>query len=307
MHYPTIKQLRYFNALVEHNHFGQAAMSCFVSQSAFSVAIKELEKTLGGQLVDRTNKSVTVTNLGREVYQQSQTVITELQKLVDITQGNLKPLAGRLSVGMIPTIGPFILPTLLPLLNKQYPQLNLEIHEGKTADIYEKMMQGQLDVILVALPYDLRSVETLPLFKDSFKLIYGKDNILVGQPKFEIDQLEDGTVLLLDDGHCLRDHAISACNIKHVDKVSQFSASSLLTLVAMVRQNLGVSFIPEMAINSTLIDKNIVVKPMAENAYREIGLAWRKGSMRAAEFKLFGQSILAAADVVKSKVINASK
>ncbi len=307
MHFPTIKQLRYFNALVEHNHFGQAAMSCFVSQSAFSVAIKELEKTLGGQLVDRTNKSVTVTNLGREVYQQSQIVITDLQKLVDLTQGNLKPLAGRLSVGMIPTIGPFVLPALLPLLNNQYPQLKLEIHEGKTTDIYEKLMQGQLDVILVALPYDLRSVETLPLFKDSFKLIYGKGNTLIRQPQFKIDQLDDGSVLLLDDGHCLRDHAISACDIKHVDKVSQFTASSLLTLVAMVRQNLGVSFIPEMAINSSLIDKDIIVKPMAENAYREIGLAWRKGSMRSAEFKLFGQSVLAAANVSKSKIISTSK
>src|SRR5690606_12461756 len=116
MHFPTIKQLRYFNALVEHNHFGQAAASCFVSQSAFSVAIKELEKTLGGQLVDRTNKSVTITNLGREVHRQSQAVMAELQKLHDLTQGTLKPLSGRLAVGMIPTIGPFVMPALLPHL-----------------------------------------------------------------------------------------------------------------------------------------------------------------------------------------------
>lgn len=303
MHFPTIKQLRYFNALVEHNHFGQAAASCFVSQSAFSVAIKELEKTLGGQLVDRTNKSVTVTNLGRDVYRQSQSIMDELQKLIDLTQGNLKPLSGRLSVGMIPTIGPFILPSLLPFLNNQYPKLNLEIHEGKTADIYEKLMQGQLDVILVALPYDLRSVEKKSLFKDPFKLIYGKGNKLPTEPNFKIDQLDDDSVLLLDDGHCLRDHAISACHIKHVDKVSQFTASSLLTLVAMVRQNLGVSFIPEMALNTDLIGTDIEVKPMTENAYREIGLAWRKGSIRAAEFKLLGEAIISAAQVPKDKLL----
>ncbi|KAA3641450.1 MAG: LysR family transcriptional regulator, partial [Proteobacteria bacterium] len=154
MHDPTIKQLRYFNALVAHNHFGQAAASCFVSQSAFSVAIKELEKTLGGQLVDRTNKSVTITNLGREVYNQSQAIMAELQKLKDLTQGNLKPLSGRLAVGMIPTIGPFVMPNLLPHVKTNYPQLELEIHEGKTADIYELLMEGRLDVVLLALPYE---------------------------------------------------------------------------------------------------------------------------------------------------------
>ena len=296
MHYPTIKQLRYFNALVAYNHFGQAAASCFVSQSAFSVAIKELEKTLGGQLVDRTNKSVTITNLGREVHGQSQAVMAELQKLHDLAQGNLKPLSGRLAVGMIPTIGPFIMPALLPYLKANYPELALEIHEGKTADIYQQLMEGRLDVVLLALPYDLRSVETLSLFKDPFRLIHGSQ-YNIEQKSFNINRLEDGSVLLLDDGHCLRDHAISACRIQHVDKVSHFTASSLLTLIAMVRQNLGVSFIPEMAVNSGLIDDDIVVKAMDKKAYREVGLAWRKGSMRAKEFKLLGQSIVEACEI----------
>jgi len=297
MHYPTIKQLRYFNALVAHNHFGQAAASCFVSQSAFSVAIKELEKTLGGQLVDRTNKSVTITNLGREVHNQSQAVMAELQKLYDLAQGNLKPLSGRLSVGMIPTIGPFVMPALLPYLKSHYPELMIEIHEGKTTDVYEQLMEGRLDVVLLALPYELRSVETLPLYKDPFRLIHGRQNKLVDQQSFNINRLEDGSVLLLDDGHCLRDHAISACRIQHVDKVSHFTASSLLTLIAMVRQNLGISFIPDMAVNSGLVGDDIVVKDMDKKAYREIGLAWRKGSMRANEFKLLGQSIIEACGV----------
>ena len=297
MHYPTIKQLRYFNALVAHNHFGQAAASCFVSQSAFSVAIKELENTLGGQLVDRTNKNVTITNLGREVHQQSQAVMAELQKLYDLAQGNLKPLSGRLAVGMIPTIGPFVMPKLLPYLKHRFPDLHLEIHEGKTNDVYEQLMEGRLDVVLLALPYELRSVETLSLFKDPFRLIHGRKNSLRDQKSFNINRLEDGSVLLLDDGHCLRDHAISACRIQHVDKVSHFTASSLLTLVAMVRQNLGVSFIPEMAVNSSLVDDDVVVKAMDSKAYREVGLAWRKGSMRSQEFKLLGDCLVSACDI----------
>ncbi len=295
MYFPTIKQLRYFNALVEHNHFGKAAESCFVSQSAFSVAIKELENALGGRLVDRTNKSVTVTNLGREIYQQSLTVMVEMKKMLDLAQGNLLPLSGKLSVGMIPTIGPFVMPELLPELSHNYPDLDLEIHEGKSAEIYDKLMRGQLDVILLALPYEMRSVETLTLFKDRFRLISSVSNQWLKGRKFNIDDVGDGSVLLLDDGHCLRDHAISACHIKHVDKVSQFTASSLLTLVEMVKQDLGVSFIPEMALKLPLFNPaEIQVDALEIDAFREIGLAWRKGSSRTKEFHMLGDSVLKA-------------
>lgn len=295
MHFPTIKQLRYFNALVEYNHFGKAAESCFVSQSAFSVAIKELETALGGQLVDRTNKSVTVTNLGREIYQQSLTLMSEMKKLVDIAHGNLSPLSGKLAIGMIPTIGPFVMPELLPYMQKHYPQLDLEIHEGKSADIYEQLMRGQLDVILLALPYEMRSVETLTLFKDRFRLISSVNNHWLKGHKFNIDDIEEGAILLLDDGHCLRDHAISACHIKNVDKVSHFSASSLLTLIEMVKQDLGVSFIPEMSMKLPLFNsKDIKMDPLEFDAYREIGLAWRKGSTRVKEFNMLGDCLLAS-------------
>jgi len=297
MHFPTIKQLRYFNALVEHNHFGKAADSCFVSQSAFSVAIKELENALGGQLVDRTNKSVTVTNLGREIYQQSLTIMSEMKKMLDLAHGNLSPLSGKLSVGMIPTIGPFVMPQLLPYLNQQYPDIDLEIHEGKSADIYAQLMQGQLDVILLALPYEMRSVETLTLFKDRFRLISSINNQWLKGRKFNIDDVGEGSVLLLDDGHCLRDHAISACHIKNVDKVSQFTASSLLTLVEMVKQDLGVSFIPEMALTLPFFNnEEVQVDALEFDAYREIGLAWRKGSTRSKEFHLLGDSIITAVE-----------
>ncbi|MCF6300572.1 MAG: LysR substrate-binding domain-containing protein, partial [Proteobacteria bacterium] len=283
---------RYFIALVENGHFGKAAKSCFVSQSAFSVAIKEMENLLGGQLVDRTNKSVTITNLGRDVYQQACIVMTELTKTVDIAQGNSSPLTGRLSLGVIPTIAPFILPSLLPKLQKHFSQLQLQIHEGMTLKIYEKLLEGKLDVILLALPYDLRSVETHTLFRDHFKMISHANSRHLHSKTFEIDQFEDGSILLLEDGHCLRDHALSACHIKNINKVSKFTTSSMLTLIEMVSNDIGISFVPEMALGSTLLkNTDIVVTDLGKDSYREIGLMWRKGSNRAEEFKLLGQQL----------------
>lgn len=293
INYPTIKQLRYFAALVEYKHFGKAAESCYVSQSAFSVAIKEMEKFLGGQLVDRTNKSVTVTNLGKKVYQQVLTVMSELTRMVDIAQGNLKPLTGNLSLGVIPTIAPFIIPKLLPNIRKHYPQLDLQVQEGITMDIYHKLVSGELDVLLIALPYDLRGVESEILFKDPFKMIAHKNSQHLVNNKFVIDEVKDGSVLLLEDGHCLRDHAISACNIRHIDKVSKFATSSILTLIEMVNFDVGISFLPEMALHSPLIKSSqIVIKDMGKSSYREIGLVWRKGTVREKDFHLLGRCLM---------------
>lgn len=291
-HYPTVKQLTYFLALVEHNHFGKAADSCFVSQSAFSVAIKDLENALGGQLVDRTNKQVTVTNLGREIYRQTQQVMFELNQLLDLAKGQLAPLTGDLSLGVIPTISPFVLPSLLPMLKEQHPGLNLILHEGQSEQIHQMLMAGQLDVILLALPYDMRGVQTLDLWQDEFKLLAAEGSQYITTQAFDLERVDDGSVLLLEDGHCLRDHALSACHIKHIDKVSQLASSSLMTLVEMVKQDLGFSFIPEMAIQSPLLkQEGLVIKDLPFSASRIIGLAWRKASTREEEFSHLGQLI----------------
>lgn len=285
-------------ALVEHNHFGKAADSCFVSQSAFSVAIKDLENALGGQLVDRTNKQVTVTNLGREINQQAQLVMREMNHMLDIAKGQLKPLSGNLSMGIIPTISPFILGGLLPLLQIKQPELNLDIHEGQSEQIYQQLMQGQLDVILLALPYEMRSVRTHFLWQDEFCLISSEKSQWLGQKQFDLDQVADGSVLLLEDGHCLRDHALSACHIKHIDKVSQLASSSLLTLVELVKQDLGISFVPEMALQSPLIKQSgLNVEQLPFAASRDIGLAWRQSSTRTEEFIQLGELIKEACQV----------
>jgi LysR family hydrogen peroxide-inducible transcriptional activator len=293
MNYPTVKQLRYFIALVENNHFGKAAESCFVSQSAFSVAIKELESTLNGRLVDRTNKSVTVTNLGRAIYQQAKIVLGELSQLVDISQGHKLPFTGQLSLGVIPTIAPFLLQKFVFKLQKQNPRLSLYLYEDMTKNLYQKLIKGDLDVLLMALPYALKNVESLVLFKDKFHLAYANNSKWVKTSGKQVVP-NDESVLLLEDGHCMRDHALAACHLKSYDKVSQFAASSMLTLVEMVKNDVGITFLPEMSLDSALINlSDLNIQKLAKDSYREIGLVWRKGSSRADEFRLMGEFIKA--------------
>ncbi len=292
MTHPTLKQLRYFLALEKHQHFGKAAKACFVSQPAFSVAIQELENTLGVALVDRTNKNVTITSIGRDVAAQARLVLNDLDGLVDIARLNRKPLSGRLNLGVIPTIAPFLLPGLLPKLRKAHPELELYLTEDMTDRVYAGLMQGDLDVILIALPYELKNVETMELFRDHFYLVCKKGTHLIDPENYSIEQLPQESILLLEDGHCLRDHALSACKLRNQDKISNVTASSLLTLIQMVDADLGVSFIPEMALGSSIL-KNTQVRtwPLKSGNYREIGLVWRKGSTRAREFRLLGEFI----------------
>ncbi len=290
MNYPTIKQLRYFIALVEKNHFGQAALSCFVSQSAFSVAIKELELTLNGQLVDRTNKSVTVTTLGREVYTQAKIVITELSELVNISHGNKEPFSSKLSIGIIPTIAPFLLSKFAFDLQQQHEDLELYLNEDITQNLYNKLLKGDLDVLLIALPYALKNVETYSLFRDKFYLTYSQSSKWVKKIG-KNTKVTDDSILLLEDGHCLRDHTLSACKIKNQNKISHYTASSILTLIEMVKIDIGVTYLPEMSLNSPMLTNTNLMTQAIGNAYRDIGLVWRKGSSRSQEFRLLGQFI----------------
>lgn len=291
-HLPTTKQLRYFVALEQYEHFGKAAESCFVSQPAFSVAIKELENMLNIQLVDRTNKNVTVTSLGRDIARQARVVLRDLEDLVDIARGNQAPLTGQLKLGVIPTIAPFLLPKLLPALRKSFPELKLYLKEDLTERVYERLMDGELDIILIALPYELRNVTDMPLFDDHFYLAHHQHSAFVDPARYNMNTLPTDSILLLEDGHCLRDHALSACNIKNADKVSSITATSLLTLVQMVDADLGITYLPEMAVKSPLL-KNTRIKTIAmdDSSYRQIGLVWRKASTRLDEFEMLGNFI----------------
>jgi len=290
MKLPTTKQLRYFVALTETLHFGRAAEACFVSQSAFSNAIQELESLLDTRLVDRTNRSVTVTATGQQVATQARLCLRDIESLVEIARGNRQPLTGDLHLGVIPTIAPFMLPGALPKLRNTFPQLRLFLHEEHSQRIYERLMDGELDLLLLALPYDMRGVEVLPLFKDHFALAYREGTARVDPDNYRFNRLDADSVLLLEDGHCLRDHALAACKIRNTQKVRRIGASSVLTLVEMVDADLGITFLPEMAKGSSILrNTRVRLQPLGDTSYRTIGLAWRKGSQRASEFESLGR------------------
>lgn len=292
MREPTLKQLRYFLALTETEHFGRAAERCFVSQSAFSNAIQELETTLGVRLVDRTNRSVTITSTGQEVAVQARLVLRDVESLVDMSRGHGEPLTGELRLGVIPTIAPFLLPSVLRRLRRRYPKLELLLAEDHTDRIHRRLLDGDLDVLLLALPWDLRGTDEMPLFDDPFCLACRDGTDRVDPENYRFNRLDSDSILLLEDGHCLRDHALAACKIRSTEKVRRFGASSLLTLIEMVDADLGVTFLPEMVRGSSLLrNTRVRLWPIGERSYRTIGLVWRKGSGRVAEFRLLGEFI----------------
>lgn len=290
MRYPTVKQLRYFVALSELRHFGRAAEASFVSQSAFSTAIQDLERLLGAPLVDRTNRQVTITAAGQEVAARARLCLRELEDLVEFAGRCRQPLCGTLRLGVIPTIAPFLLPRALPKLRKAYPELKLYLTEDRTDRIHKKLLEGDLDLLLLALPYELRGAEDLPLFRDRFLLAFHEGSARVDPGNYQFSRLDPDSILLLEDGHCLREHALQACKIRGSDKVSRFAATSILTLVEMVDADLGLTYLPEMAEGSALLrNTKVRLMPVGDSSYRTIGLAWRKGSGRVEEFRLLGE------------------
>jgi len=292
MNLPTLKQLRYFVALSEEGHFGRAAELCFVSQPAFSNAIRELESTLGTQLVDRTNRNVTITATGQDIAVQARLVLRDAESLVEMAKGNRQPLCGELRLGVIPTIAPFILPVVLPKLRRRYPALELFLIEDQTQRIYESLMGGELDALLLALPWEMQGVEELELFEDRFCLAIREGTQRVDPGNYRFSLLDADSILLLKDGHCLREHALHACKIRDTQKVRRFGASSLLTLIEMVDADLGITFLPEMARGSTLLrNTRVQLHDLGDDSYRNIGMAWRKGSRRVDEFRMLGEFV----------------
>ena len=289
---PTVKQLRYLVALEKTLHFGKAADECFVTQSAFSIAIKELESILNVSLVDRTNRSVVFTSVGKQVAQQARLVLFDLEGIVDLAKISQKPLSGVLKMGVIPTIAPFLLPKILPKIRKRFPKLELYLKEEQTKKIHTLLMDGKLDILLLALPFDLPNTETTTIYKDPFKLAYKKGTHLIDPENFSPNKLNEESILLLEDGHCLRDHALSACSIGNKNNIAKFTASSLYTLIQMVDNDLGVTFVPQMAIDGGLLkNTRVQTQNLREKSYRNIGLAWRKSSVRKEEFALLAGTI----------------
>jgi LysR family hydrogen peroxide-inducible transcriptional activator len=289
---PSIKQLQYLIALDAWEHFGRAAEACFVSQSAFSVGIRELEALLAVQIADRTRKQVVITAVGRELADQARLCLRDVEALMEMARQEQEPLVGKLNLGVIPTIAPFLLPRFMPVLQRDHPRLKLFLREDTTESLLNALHAGELDLLLMALPYEMRQVEVMTLFKDPFRLAYREGTPRVDPAHYSFSRLQADSILLLEDGHCLRDHALAACRIRQQDKVSRFAASSLLTLVQMVDADLGITYLPAMAEGSPLLaDTHVRTCALDASASREIGLVWRRGSAREQEFRMLGDII----------------
>ena len=294
-HLPSLKQLRYLVALEEHRHFGKAAASCFVSQSTLSAGLKELETAMDAELVERNNRTLVFTALGLEVANRARRVLREAEELAELAAKGREPLSGRLRLGVNQTIAPSLLPKTLTALRKAYPKLQLYLTEDQTARLLALLEDGTLDLVLLALPYHAEHVETLPLFKDGFQLVARKDSPLAQKKTATTTDLKDADLLLLAEGHCLRDHALAACRLPQAD--SGFAGASLNTLVDMVAGGLGVTLLPDMAVPMHVPKQGeLVARPFDRSGVgRQIGLAWRTTSSRAEEFREFGTALTKAA------------
>ena len=294
---PTLKQLQYLVALKNHGHFGRAAEACFVTQSTLSAAIRELESLIGVTLVERTRRVVGFTPLGLRVAEKAQRILRETEDLADMVRAAGEPLAGELRMGVIPTIAPFLLPALLPRLRGQWPDLKLYLREETSQAACDALQRGQLDCVLLALPYACGEVESAALFEDRFLIAFPPGAAEAFPEAVPAEAIDERTLLLLEDGHCLKDHALSACNRPELRAEAAILGTSLHTLVQMVDNGLGTTLVPEMAVAAGILEGTRVVARRLDAAHpsRRIALVWRKGSPRGKEFRLLADALKAAA------------
>ena len=297
MKLPSARQLQYFLAVPDHLSFSKAAESCHVTQSTLSNGLNELEDMLGKKLFARDTRKVALTPAGDELIVPARSILEQLTNLVHLSRRHRAPLSSHLVLGIIPTIAPYLLPVLLPRQQQDYPDLDLQLREDLSGRQLEYLEKGQVDAVLMAFPYDAPQTDQLILWSEPFYLACSEK--FTGRKKsLKISDLQQETILLLEDGHCLRDHVISACSLSRKSGESSggigrnLGATSLQTLIQMVQHGYGATLLPHMAINTTFLPKGIKAIPFsAPKPSRQIGLVWRKNDPRAEEFRLLGRFI----------------
>ena len=292
---PTLKQLQYLVALHEQGHFGRAADACFVSQSTLSAGLRDLENLLKVVLVERTKRAVRFTPLGNSVVAKSHRVLREAEELVDLVQSGGLPLSGEVRMSVIPTIAPFLLPRMLPRLRRERPALKLFLREEPSAAAIESLHHGRSDCVLLALPFPTGEVEKETIEVDALFVAFPKDDPRDPPEEILPASIDENRLLLLEDGHCLKDHVLAACNRPEMRASAAMIGTSLHTLVQMVDNGLGLTLLPEMALDAGILNgTNVVARPLkAANANREIALVWRKNSPRTEEFRLLAEELRA--------------
>ena len=294
---PTLKQLQYLVALRDHGHFGRAADMCFVTQSTLSAGLRELESLLGITLVERTRRVVRFTPLGLRIADKAQRVLREAEELAALARAAGQPLSGDLRMGVIPTIAPFLLPRVLGGLRREWPDLKLYLREEPSGAACESLHRGHVDCVLLALPYACGDVERADLFADRLYLAFPAAQAASLPDAVTAEAIDAEHLLLLEDGHCLKDHALAACNRPELRAEAAMMGTSLHTLVQMVDNGLGTTMLPQMAIDAGILDHtDVVARPLeAAHPSRQIALVWRAGSPRDRDFRLLAKAMKEAA------------
>ncbi|HEX4583751.1 MAG TPA: LysR substrate-binding domain-containing protein [Burkholderiaceae bacterium] len=283
---PSLRQLRYLVALSEHGNFTRAAEACFVTQSTLSVGLKELESTLGVQLVERDRQTVRMTPVGEGAVARARELLAAAEDLVESTAAAAEPMSGTLRLGVIPTIAPFLLPSLVPEVRARYPKLRLALREDLTANLLVRLADGHLDFALIALPFDTEGLLVQPLFEDELWLVAPEDEPLLKAKRLTVSRQMAERLLILEEGHCLREHTLQACGRAQVASAEGLEATSLLTLVQMVASGMGLALVPEVAIKAGLLNATrLVARPLAPPApTRTIALVARRSTARRRDF-----------------------
>ena len=296
----THKQLRYFDALARHGHFGRAADACAISQPALSMQIKELEETLGGVLLERGARHIGLTKFGEEVAQRVRDILRSVDELGDFARASRDQLAGRLRVGMIPTIAPYLLPTVIGNLTRLHPELDIHVRETLTPKLIQELREGRLDTAIVALPVSEPSLTEVALFAENFLLV--RPGEAEGTPVPTVKALREMRLLLLEEGHCFRDQALSFRNMHASPPREVLDASSLSTLVQMVSAGIGVTLIPEMAVAVETRSAPVSVARFKNpQPSRTIGMVWRKTSPLARQLMQISEVICLSADTLRKQ------
>jgi LysR family hydrogen peroxide-inducible transcriptional activator len=288
----TLKQLRYLAALAEHRHFGKAAEACSVTQPALSMQIRDLEKDLGCDLVERRPGEVILTEAGAEVAKRADRVLAAARDLTDFARHSGRTLTGRLRLGVIPTLAPYVLPRILPSMQKRFPDLQVELRETQTDTLMSELVRGSLDAVLLALPVDESDIETLALFDDPFLLAIPAGDPRGDRARIDARDIDQRRLILLEEGHCLRDQTLAFCATARAGVPSSLGATSLATVMQMVANGYGVTLLPRIALGVEARDKRVKVLRFRDpEPARKIGLAWRRTSPRKADFAALGKII----------------
>src|SRR6266478_8879555 len=296
----TLRQLRYFDALARHGHFGRAAEACAISQPALSMQIKEMEGALGGLLLERSARQVALTRLGEELAQRVREILRSVDELGDFARASRDKFAGRLRIGMIPTIAPYLLPRIVGNLTRAHPELDIQVREALTPKLIQELAEGRLDTAIVALPVSEASLTEVALFTENFLLVRPRED--AGKPVPNSKMLREMRLLLLEEGHCFRDQALSFCNMKSSLPRDMLDASSLSTLVQMVSAGIGVTLIPEMAVAVETRSAPVSVARFKNpQPSRTIGMVWRKTSPLAGQLQQISEVVCLAASALREQ------